>query len=79
MTSADEPLLLRPYPNSVGVVVHPHPDGDVLSEVFIDAATGQRVIILRDPATANRIGEDLVMATTDADIAAEAERIRDSK
>ena len=68
--------LLRPYPESVGVQIHPHPEGDVVSELFIDAATGERVIILRDPATAHRLGEDMLVATTDPDLAAEADRVR---
>lgn len=72
----DDVLLLRPFPDSIGVQVHPHATGDVVSEVFVDAATGQRVIIARDPETAHRIGQALVVATTDPDVADEADRLR---
>lgn len=77
MTTADPVTLLRPYPDSVGVQVHPHVDGDVVSEVFVDAATGGRYIILRQPSAAMRLGEDLLEATTDPGIAAQADAVRE--
>lgn len=73
----DDPVIrLYPYPDSVGVQVHPHTAGDVVSEVFIDAATGRRYIIVRTPATAWQLGTDLIEATTDPDVAAEADAVR---
>lgn len=73
----DRVLFLRPYPDSIGVQVHPHVDGDVVSEVFVDAATGQRVMILRQPSAAYQLGKDLLEATTDPRIAAEADAVRE--
>lgn len=73
--TADAITLLRPYPSSVGVQVHPHVGGDVVSEAFIDAATGKRYLIARTAATACQLGADLLKATTDPDIAAEADAV----
>lgn len=72
----DSVTMLAPYRDSVGVQVHPRVSGDVVTEVFIDAATGKRYIIARDPETAYQLGTDLVQATTDPAIAAEADQIR---
>ncbi|WP_155726842.1 hypothetical protein [Mycobacterium avium] len=76
---ADPVTMLRPYPDSVGVQVHPHVDGDVVSEVFVDAATGGRYIILRQPSAALRLGEDLLEATTDPEIARQADAVRERR
>ena len=72
----DEVLHLVPLQDSVGIQVHPDRDGDVISEVFIDRITGRRVMVLRDPEMAHQLGEDMVKATTDENIAAEADRLR---
>lgn len=77
MTTTDPVTMLRPYPDSVGIQVHPHVDGDVVSEVFVDAATGGRYIILRQPSSALRLGKDLLEATTDPGIAAQADAVRE--
>ena len=72
---SDNVLRLVPYPDSVGVQVHADPRGDFISEMFVDM-NGQRVLILRDPSTAYQLGTDMLTATTDPDIAAEADRVR---
>lgn len=76
---SDEVLTLTPYADSFGVQVHPDRDGDVVSEVFVDRITGQRVMILRDSAMAHQLGQDMLTATTDPDIAAEADRVREAQ
>ncbi|WP_163705922.1 hypothetical protein [Mycobacterium timonense] len=48
-----------------------------MSEVFVDAATGLRYIIARTPGSAYQLGKDLLSATTDPGIAAEADAVRD--
>lgn len=68
--------LLRPLPSSLRVQVHPHTDGDVVSVVIVDAATGDQFIVALDPATAHQLGADLTEATTSDAIAAEADRLR---
>lgn len=75
----DDVKLLRPLPSSVGVQVHPHMNGDVVSIVFVDAATGTRHLLIADPETAHQIGQDLTTATTDPDIAEQADRVRNKQ
>ena len=41
-----------------------------------DAATGRRYLIARSPALALTLGEDLMTAVTDPEVAAEANRVR---
>lgn len=73
----DDPVtMLVPYHDSVGVQVHPNIGGDMVSEVFIDSRTGKRYVIARTPATAHQLGTDLLTATTDPAIAAQAHQIR---
>ncbi|MCB0934362.1 MAG: hypothetical protein KDB71_21090 [Mycobacterium sp.] len=71
--------LVRPLPDSIAVAVHPHKCGDVVSISMVDAATGARRMLVTDPATAHQLATDLLTATTDPDIAAEADRVRDSR
>ncbi|WP_199255613.1 hypothetical protein [Mycolicibacterium mengxianglii] len=73
---ADEPILLRPLPSALGVQVHPHADGDVVSIVWVDM-NGGRYLLATDPDTAHQLGTDLLTATTDPDIAAQADQLRD--
>lgn len=74
----DDVNLLRPVPASLRVQVHPHTEGDVVSVVMVDAATGHRHLLATDPDTAYRFGLDLIEATTSETVAAEADRIRDN-
>ncbi|MDX1873991.1 hypothetical protein SBI67_17860 [Mycolicibacterium sp. 120266] len=73
-----EVTLLRPFPTSIGVQVHPHVDGDVVSVVMLDAATTARYIIAMDPDTAHQLSRDLHEATTSPAVAAQANAIRGS-
>lgn len=75
-TDVDPVHHLIPYPRSVVVSVHPDRDGDITSEAFIDTTTGERFIIFRDPETALSVGEHLVHAVTDDEIADQADRLR---
>lgn len=76
---SDEVLTLIPFQDSYGAQVHPSRDGDVVSEVFIDRRSGRKVLILRDPEMAHQLGVDMLKATTDPDIAAEADRVREAQ
>lgn len=71
----NEQILLRPYSTPVGVFVHPHNDGDVVSVQWVDA-NGHRYLLALEPEAAHQIGQDLLTATTDPDIGERADHIR---
>ncbi len=73
----DDVVMLRPLPSSVGVQVHPGNDHDLVSIVMVDAATGRRHLLLTDPDTALYLGDNLVHACTDPEVAAQADRLRE--
>lgn len=75
MTTTDNVHLLRPVPSSLGVSVHPHPGGDVISVQWVDT-NGHRYLMATDPATAHQIGLGLIEATTSETVAAQADTIR---
>ncbi|MHA3019528.1 hypothetical protein ACXPWS_04565 [Mycobacterium sp. BMJ-28] len=71
--------LLQPLPSSLGVALHPHVNGDVISIALVDAATGTRHLVVIDPATAHQLGADLTEATTSPAVQAQADAIRGSR
>lgn len=79
MTTTDPVRQLIPFPSSVAVSVHPDVDGDIVSEAFVEAGTGERFLILRTPQVAFDLAEHLMHACTDPEVAARADALREQQ